>query len=145
MPLLNRYHRMVEKLLRPGTRRRYYYELGRSGIRVIMKEGWRSFWFKAKRRLTGKVAYRHWIVRSEPNEKELDRYRQESLSFHYRPKISIITPVWNTNEKWLRSAIESVLNQVYDNWELCLADGGSTKIMFKRYSPNMPEKSQESR
>ena len=61
-----------------------------------------------------------------------ERYTNNKIKLHlqqlrYRPKISIIMPTWNTDERWLRRAIESVLNQVYDNWELCIADGGSTK------------------
>ena len=40
--------------------------------------------------------------------------------------------MWNTDEKWLRLAIESVINQIYDNWELCLVDGGSTKPYIKK-------------
>jgi len=39
--LSNMYQKVLEKLLRPGTRRRYYYELGLTGIRVIRNEGWR--------------------------------------------------------------------------------------------------------
>jgi glycosyltransferase involved in cell wall biosynthesis len=52
-------------------------------------------------------------------------------SFIYKPNISIVIPVYNTDEDWLRLAIESVINQVYDNWELCIADGGSTKKHVK--------------
>jgi len=43
MQLLNRYRRVIEKLLSSGTRRRRYYELGLTGIRVILNEGWKSF------------------------------------------------------------------------------------------------------
>jgi len=49
MQLANRHQRIVEKLLRPGTSRRHYYELGLSGIRIILNEGWRSFWWNYKR------------------------------------------------------------------------------------------------
>ena len=48
MQLLSKYRRVIEKLLRPSTRRRYYYELGLTGIRVILNEGWRSFFKRAK-------------------------------------------------------------------------------------------------
>jgi hypothetical protein len=54
MQLLNRYQRIVEKLLRPGTHRRHYYELILSGIRVILNKGWRSFFRQAKAHLRGK-------------------------------------------------------------------------------------------
>jgi len=133
MQLFYTCQKVIEKLLPSGIRRSYYYQLGLVGIRVILHEGWHSFWFKAKRRLKHKIVfgkvdpYQLWIIQNEPKAEELDRYRPESLSFQYRPKISLITPVWNTDMKWLRLAIESVLNQVYDNWELCLADDASTK------------------
>ena len=51
MQLVNRYQRVIEKLLRSGTRRRHYYELGLTGIRVILNEGWRSFFREVKARL----------------------------------------------------------------------------------------------
>lgn len=50
MQLVNRYQRVIEKLLRSGTRRRRYYELGLTGIRVILNEGWRSFWYEFRQR-----------------------------------------------------------------------------------------------
>ena len=56
MRLANRYQRIVERLLRPGTRRRRYYELGLNGIRVILTEGWKSFFRKVKARLPGRKA-----------------------------------------------------------------------------------------
>ena len=43
------------------------------------------------------------------------------------PKISVVMPVWNTPETYLRAAIESVLAQLYPHWELCIADDASTK------------------
>src|SRR5271166_6588240 len=42
------------------------------------------------------------------------------------PKISIILPVYNPPESYLRAAIESVRSQLYENWELCVADDAST-------------------
>ena len=42
------------------------------------------------------------------------------------PKISVVMPVYNSQIEFLESAIESVVNQVYDNWELCIADDRST-------------------
>jgi len=42
------------------------------------------------------------------------------------PKISVVMPVYNPQVEFLSSAIESVINQVYPNWELCIADDCST-------------------
>ena len=46
--------------------------------------------------------------------------------FEHNPKISIIIPVYNIDTKWLDKAVKSVYNQVYKNWELCIADDCST-------------------
>ena len=42
------------------------------------------------------------------------------------PKISVVMPVYNPQIDFLESAIDSVINQVYANWELCIADDCST-------------------
>jgi O-antigen biosynthesis protein len=39
-----------------------------------------------------------------------------------RPLISVVMPVYNTPERYLRAAIESVRHQLYPRWELCIAD-----------------------
>ncbi|MES9833963.1 MAG: glycosyltransferase [Candidatus Thiodiazotropha sp. DIVDIV] len=49
-----------------------------------------------------------------------------------RPTISIVMPVYNVEESWLREAIDSVLAQTYDDWELCIADDASTKTHVRR-------------
>jgi len=57
--------------------------------------------------------------------------------FKMSPKISIIVPTWNTPENFLTEMIQSVLNQTYPNWELCVADGASnnnTKEVLKKYA-----------
>jgi GT2 family glycosyltransferase len=124
---------LIDRLMPWGTTRRHYYELGRSGFTIIRSEGLRSFWLRAKPFIGSWLPggpnhrYKAWIKRNEPNALGLERQKRESLAFRYRPKISVVTPVWNTDDKWLRLAIESVIAQTYDNWELCLADGGSAK------------------
>ncbi|AFZ08066.1 glycosyl transferase family 2 [Oscillatoria nigro-viridis PCC 7112] len=50
----------------------------------------------------------------------------------YQPLISIVMPVYNTLEQFLREAIQSVLNQSYTHWELCIADDASTQPHVKR-------------
>ncbi|MBE9163316.1 glycosyltransferase [Tychonema sp. LEGE 06208] len=50
----------------------------------------------------------------------------------YQPLISIVMPVYNTPEQFLREAIQSVFNQTYTHWELCIADDASTQPHVKR-------------
>jgi GT2 family glycosyltransferase len=56
----------------------------------------------------------------------LQQMQTDVASLERRPLISVIMPVYNTPEMWLREAIESVRNQVYGNWELCIADDFSS-------------------
>ena len=72
--------------------------------------------------------YKIWIQENEPNVEELEK--QKKYQFEYNPKISIIVPMYNTKEKYLKELIESLLNQTYSNWELCLADGSSDKKQY---------------
>ncbi len=44
---------------------------------------------------------------------------------------SILLPVFNSPEAWLRRAIESVVNQIYPYWELCIADDASTSDVVR--------------
>jgi GT2 family glycosyltransferase len=44
---------------------------------------------------------------------------------HNRPLVSVLTPVYNTDPKWLARAVESVRRQIYPHWQLVLADDGS--------------------
>lgn len=84
--------------------------------------------------------YRDWVNKTKLSENDLEKLTVKQKNFSYRPKISIITPVYNTEEKYLRAAIESVINQRYDNWELCLVDdystNGITKKIIEEYQHN---------
>lgn len=71
--------------------------------------------------------YLSWIRKTEPSTRELNVLRGEAKALRYRPKISIVTPVYNPNRYDLTQCIQSVVDQVYDNWELCLIDGGSDR------------------
>ena len=56
MQIAGRHQRVVGKIMPPGTRRGRPYELVLTGIRVILNEGWRSFFRKAWNRLTFRPA-----------------------------------------------------------------------------------------
>jgi len=70
--------------------------------------------------------YGLWLVNHFPRKADLQRMIETVPAFSYQPMISIIMPVFNPPEAYLRQAIESVIGQVYPNWELCIADDAST-------------------
>ena len=63
--------------------------------------------------------------------------RDEARVFGSRPLISVITPVFDTPVQHLEEAVESVLAQAYENWELVLVDDGSTAIELLRMLPRV--------
>ncbi|MEZ5404969.1 MAG: glycosyltransferase family 2 protein [Verrucomicrobiia bacterium] len=69
--------------------------------------------------------YHRWWLKHQPTLLELARYEKESRHFSYRPKISILLPVYRTPIQDLRAALNSVHHQIYDNWELVIVDDAS--------------------
>lgn len=72
-------------------------------------------------------SYTKWLSKNTLTSKTIGRQIELQKKFNKKPKISIITPVYNTDPMWLESCINSVLKQTYSNWELCLADDKSTQ------------------
>src|SRR5262249_10262506 len=72
------------------------------------------------------TSYERW---TETFDKHTPASRQalveEAKKFKSTPLISIVMPVYNTPERWLRRAVESVRAQTYPNWQLCIADDAS--------------------
>lgn len=56
-----------------------------------------------------------------------EQARRDIARWSRQPLISIIMPVYNVEPRWLEAAIQSVMQQIYPNWELCIADDGSTR------------------
>ncbi|WP_420264284.1 glycosyltransferase family 2 protein [Candidatus Magnetominusculus dajiuhuensis] len=80
---------------------------------------------------------REWSTQyyvADSYEKYLGKMQHPPLSkikgiieeFLYRPKISVVTPVYNVSPQWLDKCIQSVVDQYYENWELCIYDDAST-------------------
>ena len=70
--------------------------------------------------------YQQWLEAHRVKNGEIASLRDEARGFPSQPCISIITPVFNTPVEWLTECVESVLNQVYEKWELILVDDAST-------------------
>ena len=72
--------------------------------------------------------YLKWIKENEPTKQQILKQRKEK--FKINPKISILVPLYNTPEKFFDELVQSLKNQTYSNWELCLADGSPEPISF---------------
>jgi glycosyltransferase involved in cell wall biosynthesis len=71
--------------------------------------------------------YAQWIdLYDRLNPARLLDYKEKLAALPRRPLISVLLPVYNPPERWLARAIASVRAQLYDNWELCIADDAST-------------------
>lgn len=70
--------------------------------------------------------YKRYLEHNHLGAKELAELKEKADDLKYKPKISILTPVHNVERRWLNACINSVLNQVYANWELCLYDDSSS-------------------
>ena len=76
--------------------------------------------------------YERWIEHNQPKPEDFKRMTEIMAVFRERPLISIVMPVYNTPETYLREAIDSVIGQIYPDWELCIADDASTEPHVRR-------------
>ncbi len=63
--------------------------------------------------------YQDWLASEALAAPSLERLRENAPAFHRQPTISILMPVWRARQDWLAGAVESVLAQSYDRWQLC--------------------------
>lgn len=76
-----------------------------------------------------KVEYADWIQAVEtPSLPSVTVVENALATMRNKPVISVVIPVYNTPEIYLRSCIDSVLAQSYPYWELCIADDCSTDL-----------------
>ena len=53
--------------------------------------------------------------------------KQRNYKFLYSPVISIVMPVYNPDDRYFRQTLNSIKNQSYENWQLCIGDAGNNK------------------
>lgn len=100
----------------------------RQGNRIKNCGGIRGINAKLAYKKREKVAMKQFGTQSFPNEEESKR--QSEQTFEHMVKFSILVPLYNTPEDFLKEMIDSVIHQTYSNWELCLADGSDQTHQF---------------
>lgn len=114
------------KRISPKMIKRFFEYLKENGIKETV--------YKILFGMQEEFDYDAWFRRNRILDEELER--QKKIVFPYAPKISILVPTFNTPKDLLIEMIESVRNQSYANWQLCIADGSDqdeTKNIIKEY------------
>lgn len=99
----------------PGVRLAY------KGIKSLLNEGPRKAIDRVKAYLKRRKPVEMPVLTAE------EAAKQRATKFSKEIKFSILVPLYNTPEKFLREMIQSVQDQTYINWELCLADGSDAE------------------
>ena len=94
----------------------------KKGLSYLKQYGFREFRVRLSERMEEVEAdYSQWCAQNAPSQAELEAQRRRKWENPVR--ISIVVPLYNTPEPFLREMIESVRKQTYPHWELCLTDG----------------------
>ncbi|MEI8204513.1 MAG: glycosyltransferase family 2 protein [Bacteroidota bacterium] len=70
--------------------------------------------------------YSQYLLRKKLNKEIIKQHKKNINSFTYRPLFSIIMPVYNPRIDLFTKALDSVMGQIYEYWELCIANDCST-------------------
>lgn len=93
---------------------------------IYRSEGYVKLLYKVKSYLLHS-SYPKWIKHYDlVTDNVRDCLLSKSDKFNVKPKISVLIPTYNPKIEWLEEVIDSVRNQIYENWELCIADDAST-------------------
>jgi glycosyltransferase involved in cell wall biosynthesis len=147
---INMYRRVKQVATQVGG----YLNLMRKLISVIRKEGFAGL----QNRISGQFIehkstvvfgsqtldrndYQSWIKLYDNIDNEvIQKIHEEINLFECRPTISVIMPVYNPPIKYLEEAIKSVQNQIYGDWELCIADDASTDKAIRPFLESLAKK-----
>lgn len=94
------------------------------GIACFKEYGFRELYIRASEKLRSqRISYDKWYQKHKITEEQKKAQIEDVKTWDRKPLVSICVPLYNTPEGYLKEMIDSVRNQTYPNWQLCLADG----------------------
>lgn len=110
----------------------------KKGTRFLKLHGVTAFTDKVVKKLTKErkenIVYSKWLPAHLPTKKELEY--QKTVDFEWKPLFSVVVPLYKTPEKYLLRLIESMKEQTYSHWELCLSDGSGANSPIRELLEN---------
>ena len=118
-------------LILGSIRSRGLISMGKNTVKTLRHSGFRGFIRLMNQRLYGAIKieaeYLKWIRKYDIfTENRKSEIQAACKKLRKKPLISVLLPSYNPDLQFFREAIDSVLDQVYENWELCIADDHST-------------------
>jgi O-antigen biosynthesis protein len=89
--------------------------------------------------------YRKFVAELARNTPPPEWFSAQMASWNYRPRVSILMAARNSRPEWFRPAVDSVLAQIYPDWQLCIVDDASDQPLKPRHEPRISFARLESR
>lgn len=100
------------------------------GLRYLKHYGIKEFWIRLQEKMEAEnVPYEPWYEKHKATEEQLLQQRKTAAGWKDGPLVSIVVPLYQTREVFLRELIESVQAQTYAKWQLCLADASPVESL----------------
>lgn len=113
-------HRKREKLLAL-----FHWETVEVAWEYFQKHGLRALFKKSVHKIQNiqdDYDYNEWYKKVRITDEELAKQRESATDFAVQPTFSIVIPVYATPEKFLRRMLDSIREQTYPKFEVCLVD-----------------------
>jgi len=114
------------------------------GLLFLQKHGLLMFlkrvWIYIMQKFFSETEYDKLREAKTPDEITLKKQREKK--FKKTPKFSIVVPLYKTPHNYLKQLIESIRNQSYENWELCLSDGSGADSPLTGFLEKMKQQDQ---
>jgi GT2 family glycosyltransferase len=78
-------------------------------------------------------AYTSWVETRETAFPSREWHQHQAESWTRKPLISVLIPARNPRREWLKAAIDSVIDQSYEKWQLCICDDASDEPWVREY------------